>query len=259
MRKKRWSGVLVILVCCSVISMESYAQNDHEISKLVRLRNGKAEKREEREEQVRVFDPQGEDKTPAEGMYTGFIVELGDQVQCLSGVNTAMQTDTKGKVWLNYDSTINVTDAGLLPVKGEIYLDKPGETEVLLKNGTVIKSDGTEFYVKAGTDGESAIVYLFKGSVNVGEFMLYKEKPVARVDASGEIQLYNSKEVPKDIENNLFRARMWRDSIKRFMLPFWARPEVYVPTAVVGAGVAGVIIYKALRSCDTTLHVTVSR
>ena len=129
MRKKRWFGVLVILVCSSVVSMESYAQNDYEISKLVELRNGKAKENKKGEIKVKILDSQGIDKTPIGGTYKGFMVELGDQVQCLSGVNTAMQTDTKGKIWLNYDSTISVTDAGILPVKGEIYLDEPGETE----------------------------------------------------------------------------------------------------------------------------------
>lgn len=256
MRRRFWFAVIAIVVWGFVFSVESYAQNESEIANLVKLWNGRAKEEEERVQEVKVFEG-NVDKTPAEGMYKGFRVKPGDEVQCLLGANTAVRIGDKSRVWLNYDSTILVVPGGVRPSKGEIYLNKPDETEVFLENGVVIKPQGTEFYVKTGME---SIVYVFGGSVNVNGFTLNKENPVLTIGADGTINPPMPKDgIPKDIESNLFRARLWRDEIRHLMAPFWAKPQYYGPAAALGAGVVGAVIYKILRDCDTTLRVTVSR
>lgn len=260
-RKQLWFVAVIILMFGFIFAMKSYSQEDSKckISELVKLKNGEANRRVKDVKEVRIFDPDLVDRTPLTGVNKGHEIGLGYLVRCRSGVNTALKTREDKIAWLNYDTVIQVEDDCIGEVEGEVYSEG---ARVRLKDGTIINPQGTEFYVKAGTEGgaEKAIVYVFGGSVDVKGFILDREKPVLTIGADGTINPPIHKDmIPEHIENNLFRARLWRDEIRHLMAPFWAKPQYYAPAAVIGAGVAGAVIYKIMKKCDTTLHVTVSR
>lgn len=257
MRNKLWLAIFIVIIGEFGFAMGSYAQRDYKIAKIVKLRNGEAKDIKEVKE-VDILTTAGKSikLLPDSPVKLGQTIPLDHLVQCQSGVNIALQTDTNAQIWLNYNTTIQIAAEEVRLVKGEISTDKPQHTKFALSN-RALKPKGTEFYLKASENGEPAIIYVFKGAIDIengsdAPITLSKATPLATIDATQNIKSYkrDSDDVSKDIENHLFRARMWKKNIKRWTMPFWRKPNFYVPATTALATGAGALVTQIINPTD---------
>lgn len=324
-------SILVVVIGVFGLSTGGYGQERVcKIAELVELKNGEAEREIQQVDEVDILRYSADRERVQQGVRAGQDVPFRRIVDCKSGANLALRTDSDAKVWLNYKTAVGVVPGTIeLLDRGQIYIEEPGTTAFelgnalsissslassldrgeipgelrqalgkvgitlspdavvsvegkdlwLVKDGdqkhTVrrdrinkarlnislnVRSDGTEFFLKALDEKEPAIIYLFKGRIGVGSHTLDKKSPAAAISNTGEIEVFPFNAIPKNIENNLFRARLWRNSIKRITLPFWRKPNFYVPATALAAVGAGVTIYRYAKgkgSKDSRLNVFV--
>jgi hypothetical protein len=242
MQNRRWAAIPAIVVLAFGFSIGSFAQEDsYRIMKLVRLGNGKAET-VTTDYLVELRDSVRRDRTPEEGVKVGDEIILGRYVHCRTGISAALRTNNGEVIWMNSDTTVQIGDKYVKVDSGEVYTRAKG-MKLELIDGTNIKPEGSEIYLKAGK--EESFLYLFEGEMDLGQITLDERRRFARF-GSGQIESFGSNSATGYIEE---RAKTWRGSIKRLTKPFWMKSRFYIPTAAVAAiGVATTAYFLTRKS-----------